>query len=176
MFSKHFGAPIISLFNVTAKRRELGRIVMASGGFDPIHPGHISYLQESKKHGDTLVVVVNGDAFLREKKGKPFQDLVTRCLIVSAISGVDYVVPFEIECDMTVHKALERLRPHVFTNGGDRKDKESIAEWSTCERLGIQIITGVGMEKKWSSSDFLKDWEMHQKKIERMGDASKKSR
>lgn len=153
-----FGAPIISFEEVTALRPKLGKIVVTSGGYDPIHPGHISCILESKKYGDTLVVVVNGDSFLSKKKGKPFQDLATRSAIVSAVRGVDYVVPFEIKGDPTVSKALELIRPQVFTKGGDRSSKNSIPEWETCERLGIQVVTGVGISKQWSSSEFLKDW------------------
>jgi bifunctional ADP-heptose synthase (sugar kinase/adenylyltransferase) len=108
-----------------------------------------------------VVVVVNGDAFLTAKKGRPFQSLETRSLIVSGIQGVDYVIPFEIENDQTVTKALELLKPDVFTKGGDRIDKKTIPEWETCERLGIEIVTGVGHEKKWSSSQFLTEWSNH---------------
>lgn len=150
---------IISFDELDAVRGSCGRIVCTSGGFDPIHPGHASCIIESKKHGDTLVVVVNGDAFLAAKKGKPFQDLNTRCLIVSSIREVDYVVPFEIKDDMTVCEALRRVKPAVFTKGGDRTDYSNIPEWKVCQELGIQIVPQVGLKKLWSSSDFIKDWE-----------------
>ena len=91
-------------------------MVMTSGGFDSIHPGHISCILESAQYGDVLVVVVNGDGFLRAKKGKAFQDLRTRCLIVSALREVDFVVPFEVEDDSTVNTALEVIRPDVYNN------------------------------------------------------------
>ena len=87
---------IISFEEFDKIRDSLGTIVCSSGGYDPIHPGHATNLIESKRYGDTLVVIVNGDAFLRDKKGKPFMDLKTRCQIVSCIRGVDYVIPFEI--------------------------------------------------------------------------------
>jgi D-beta-D-heptose 7-phosphate kinase/D-beta-D-heptose 1-phosphate adenosyltransferase len=151
-----FGAPVVSFEDFQAARPN-GRLVVTSGGFDPIHPGHISLLQESAQFG-IVVAVVNGDGFLRAKKGRPFQDLETRCLIVSAIRHVDYVVPFEIEGDLTVNEALRRLRPDVFTKGGDRVDADTIAEWETCKELGIEIITGVGAGKQWSSSWFLEAW------------------
>jgi D-beta-D-heptose 7-phosphate kinase/D-beta-D-heptose 1-phosphate adenosyltransferase len=154
---KDLGAPIVSFEDFEAARPD-GRIVVTSGGFDPIHPGHISSLQASAQFGDVVAVVVNGDAFLRAKKGRPFQDLRTRSLIVSAIRGVDYVVPFEIEGDLTVREALSRLRPAVFTKGGDRVDAQSIAEWDVCKELGIEVITGVGADKQWSSSWFLDAW------------------
>lgn len=154
---ENFGASIVSFADFQAARPE-GRIVATSGGFDPIHPGHISSLQASAEYGDVVVAIVNGDAFLRAKKGRPFQDLHTRCLIVSAVRGVDYVVPFEIDGDVTVREALRRLRPHVFTKGGDRVNRESIAEWDLCQELGIEVVTGVGAEKQWSSSWFLDAW------------------
>jgi cytidyltransferase-like protein len=154
------GAPILTFEEFEADR-PAGRIVATSGGFDPIHPGHISSIQQSARFGDVVVVIVNGDAFLTAKKGKPFQDLETRCLIVSAVRGVDYVVPFEIEGDTSVREALRRLRPHVFTKGGDRVDHESIPEWDVCRQLGIELVSGVGEDKRWSSSWFLDDWSRH---------------
>ena len=158
-----FGAKIVTFDELDALRPHLGKIVATSGGFDPIHPGHISCILDSKQYGDTLVVIVNGDNFLINKKGKPFQDLATRMLIVSALREVDYVVPFEIKDDPTVIKALEQLRPQVFTKGGDRVDETSIPEWETCKKHDIEVISGVGLDKLWSSSDFLKEWEDHAK-------------
>lgn len=151
-------AEIITFEEFNRIRDGLGTIVCTSGGFDPIHPGHITCIHESKSYGDTVVVVVNGDSFLKNKKGKSFMDLKTRSQIVSYIKGVDYVIPFEIENDSTVSVALEKLKPHVFTKGGDRIDETSIPEWKTCEQNNIKIISGVGHRKDWSSSDFLKEW------------------
>ncbi len=158
-----FGAKIVTFEELAALRPHLGRIVATSGGFDPIHPGHISCILQSRQYGDTVVVIVNGDGFLTRKKGKPFQDLGTRSLIVSALREVDYVVPFEIEDDQTVIMALEQLKPHVFTKGGDRIDETSIPEWETCKKHNIKVISGVGLDKNWSSSTFLSDWEEHAK-------------
>lgn len=157
--SKSWGAPIVSFEEFERLRPKLGKIVATSGGFDPIHPGHISCIIESKKYGDTLVVIVNGDAFLTAKKGRPFQNLETRSLIVSGIRGVDYVVPFEIKNDQTVSKALAALKPNVFTKGGDRVAPEDLPEWQTCQKNNIEVIFGVGEDKQWSSSWFLKDWD-----------------
>lgn len=151
-------AEIVDFAEIDRRRASLGRIVCTSGGYDPIHPGHATCLIESKKHGDTLVAIVNGDAFLRAKKGKPFQDLETRCHIVACVRAVDFVVPFEIEGDPTVREALRRLRPHVFTKGGDRTDPSNIPEWPVCQELSIEVVTGVGLAKEWSSSDFLREW------------------
>lgn len=151
-------ARIVELSELEALRDSLGTLVCTSGGFDPLHPGHASCIVESKKFGDTLVVLVNGDAFLAAKKGRPFQDVLTRCRIVACLRGVDYVVPFEIEGDPTVCEALRRLRPDVFTKGGDRADMESIPEWRVCQEHGIRIEAGVGLAKEWSSSDALAAW------------------
>lgn len=159
--SKTWGAPIITFEEFNKLRPKLGKVVVTSGGYDPIHPGHISCIAESKQYGDTLVVIVNGDAFLTAKKGKPFQNLKTRCEIVSGIINVDYVLPFEIEGDQTVSKALEAIKPDVFTKGGDRIDASTIPEWETCQKLGIEIISGVGEDKLWSSSQFLHEWSQY---------------
>jgi cytidyltransferase-like protein len=158
--SNSWGAKIVSFDQFAKLRPKLGKVVATSGGFDPIHPGHISCIIESKKYGDTLVVIVNGDAFLSAKKGRPFQNLETRSLIVSGIAGVDYVVPFEIKDDLTVCRALEALKPDVFTKGGDR-NQGSLPEAETviCKKHKIKVIFGVGEDKKWSSSWFLKDWD-----------------
>ncbi len=151
-------AKIVTFEEFEALKPSLGKIVCTSGPFDPIHPGHASCMHESKQYGDTLVVIVNGDTMLKNKKGKNFMDLKTRCHIVSYISGVDYVIPFEIENDQTVIEALKKIKPHVFTKGGDRIDEKSIPEWNTCKEHGIEVISGVGLKKDWSSSDFLREW------------------
>ena len=156
------GAEIVAIEEISARRDALGKLVMTSGGFDPIHPGHISCIIESATYGDTLVVVVNGDSFLREKKGRPFQNCETRCLIVSGLRGVDYVVPYDAPGDTTVIGALETIKPHVFTKGGDRVDATTIPEWELCSRLGIEVVTGVGLSKEWSSSWFLENWSRSQ--------------
>lgn len=152
------GARIMELHEFAALRPTLGNIVATSGGFDPIHPGHISCIIESAALGDALVVIVNGDSFLTEKKGKPFQDCGTRCLIVSGIRGVDYVVPFDAPGDPTVSEALAVIRPDVFTKGGDRVDATTIPEWEVCRAIGAKVVTGVGVDKEWSSSWFLENW------------------
>lgn len=157
---RSLGAPVVS-FDDFLKNRPSGKIVVTSGGYDPIHPGHISSIQESARFGDVVVVVVNGDGFLTAKKGRPFQDLETRCAVVSAIRGVDYVIPFEVEGDPTVKEALRRLKPDVFTKGGDRVDHRNIPEWDVCEELNIEVISGVGADKEWSSSEFLDEWGRH---------------
>lgn len=154
-------AKIITFEEFENLRPALGTIVCTSGGYDPVHPGHLSCIVESRKYGDTVVVIVNGDTFLKNKKGKPFMDLKTRAEIMTYVTGIDYIIPFEIEDDQTVIQALKRIRPHVFTKGGDRIDETSIPEWGTCVEHNIKVISGVGYDKLWSSSDFLKSWVDH---------------
>ena len=152
-------ARIVGFEEFDLHRPKLGTIVAVSGGFDPIHPGHISMMQEAKKLGDTLVVIINGDAFLRVKKGKPFMNLETRCHIVSSIRGVDYVVPHEVENDASVSGALEKLRPHIYGKSGQWTQENPPPELVVCNKHGIKIIYDVGAPKQWSSSELLKNWE-----------------
>ncbi len=164
------GSALIRSVYRTAELRDTtcGKIIMTSGGFDCIHPGHMtSFLDikrkfegEMRASSDTpiLIVVVNGDDFLSNKKGRPFIDLKTRCQIVSCCKGVDVVVPFEIEDDATVVKAIRAIKPDIFAKGGDRTDLHNIPEWDICKELGVEIVTGMGEDKFWSSSDFLKKW------------------
>jgi D-beta-D-heptose 7-phosphate kinase/D-beta-D-heptose 1-phosphate adenosyltransferase len=157
-------APIVTLEEfVQVRDSVVGDLVITSGGYDPLHFGHISCIASSKLYGDVLGVVVNGDWFLTAKKGCPFMPLQARCEVISALRGVDYVIAFEIENDSTVVQALEAIRPQVFTKGGDRIDANTIPEWKTCERYGIRIITGVGEPKVHSSSNLLEDW--YQKRL-----------
>jgi cytidyltransferase-like protein len=159
-------APIVTLEEFAQIRDGLrGVVILTSGGFDPLHPGHISCIVDSKRYGDHLVVVVNGDWFLDHKKGRHFMDLKTRSEIVAAIRGVDYVVPFEIENDLTVNVALETIVPDVFTKGGDRIDEKTVPEWNTCAERGIEIVTGVGDSKVHSSSNILEDWYEHRLRL-----------
>jgi cytidyltransferase-like protein len=150
-------AKILTLQEFTTIRETLGKIVCTSGGFDPVHPGHLSCIVESKQYGDTLVVIINGDSFLKNKKGKAFMDLKTRTQIISFIDCIDYIIPFEIEGDSSVNVALEAIRPHVFTKGGD-KNYGNIPEAPIIDKYNIEIIHNVGLPKYWSSSDFLKEW------------------
>jgi len=151
---------VISLEEFNKIRGSLGKIVCASGGFDPLHKGHTSYIIESKKYGDTLVVIVNGDNFLKSKRGKSFMNLSDRATMISCIRGVDYVIPFEIENDLTVNEALKIIRPHIFTKGGDRKSEINIPELNTCKELNIKIEMNVGNYPEIHSTDILHQWEL----------------
>ena len=126
------------------------RTVAISGYFDPIHVGHLEYIIEAKKLGDKLIVIVNNNHQCVLKKGKPFMDENDRVTIVSSIKYVDEVF-LSIDKDKTVCKSLEKIKPTIFANGGDRKNYE-IPESVICNKYNIQIIDGLG-EKIRSSSD-----------------------
>ncbi len=131
-------------------------IVAASGGFDPLHAGHIEYLEKAKALGDRLIVILNRDDFLRKKKGYVFMSFEERCKIIAALGCVDEVVGC-IDDDLTVCKTLEILKPNIFAKGGDRTADE-IPEAETCRRLKIKIIDGLG-EKIQSSSELVRQIE-----------------
>ena len=124
--------------------------IAISGYFDPIHVGHIEYINNSKKLGDWLVVIVNNNNQCALKKGKYFMDEKDRVLIVKNIKAVDEVF-LSIDEDKTVCKSLKKVNPDVFANGGDRKNYE-IPESKVCKENNIQIIDGLG-DKIRSSSD-----------------------
>jgi D-beta-D-heptose 7-phosphate kinase/D-beta-D-heptose 1-phosphate adenosyltransferase len=127
-------------------------IVMVSGGYDPVHVGHIHQFKEAKALGDRLVVVLNSDEWLRKKRGYLFMPYEERKEILESIRYVDEVVPC-IDEDNTVTKTMEKLRPDIFAKGGDRTpDNMPKTEIQTCEKLGIKIVYGVGGEKIQSSS------------------------
>ena len=124
--------------------------IAVSGYFDPIHVGHIEYINNAKKLGDWLVVIVNNNNQCALKKGKYFMDEKDRVLIVKNIKAVDEVF-LSIDEDKTVCKSLKKVNPDVFANGGDRKNYE-IPESKVCKENNIQIVDGLG-DKIRSSSD-----------------------
>lgn len=126
-------------------------VVSASGYFDPLHVGHIEYLELAKKLGDKLIVIINNDVQAKLKKGKSFMNEKDRAKIISSLACVDEVF-ISIDKDKAQCKSLEFLKPNIFTNGGDRNNNE-IPESNICKKLNIQIVDGLG-KKIRSSSDF----------------------
>lgn len=145
----------------TIKTNQIKKVVMISGGFDPIHIGHIRYIQEASKLGDTLIVVINNDNWLQKKKGKEFMSAIERKEIIEAIVGVDKVVISSHKknpTDMSVCTELKKIKPHVFANGGDRF-ADNIPEFQLCNELDIEMVFNVGRGGKVrSSSELLKEY------------------
>ena len=126
------------------------KVIAISGYFDPIHVGHLEYINMAKKLGDKLVVIVNNNYQCELKKGKPFMDEKDRVIIVSNLKNVDEVF-LSVDKDKTVCASLEKIKPDIFANGGDRKNYE-IPESVICKKYDIKIIDGLG-DKIRSSSD-----------------------
>lgn len=129
--------------------------VCVSGYFDPFHVGHLEYLNQSKKIGNKLVVIVNSDHQARLKKGQPFMPAAERCKIISALKCVDRVIE-SIDIDRTVCETLRIMepKPDYFCNGGDQNN-DTIPEVAVCRTRGIELRDGFG-EKIQSSSWLLK--------------------
>lgn len=138
------------------------KIVLITGGFDPLHSGHIAYIQAAKKLGDILVVGVNSDAWLTRKKGAPFMPLSERTAIIRNIVGVDFVIDFD-DSDGSAKRAIWMVRQSypqdqiIFANGGDRTDK-NIPEMDVPDD-NLKFVFGIGgFNKANSSSWILQEW------------------
>lgn len=136
------------------------KIVVVSGGFDPVHSGHILLFNSAKTHGDYLIVGINSDEWLIRKKGKPFMKYSERAAIVNNLKAVDEVMMFD-DSDGSACALLEKVKiryPNhqiVFANGGDRT-KQNIPEMSVTD---VSFIFGIGGENKENSSSWiLNEW------------------
>ena len=138
------------------------KLAIVSGGFDPVHVGHLELFEKAKDMADDLFVIVNDDSFLERKKGKPFMTLEDRIKIVESFKPVTLAVE-SVDEDDSVCKTLEWIRAlykhkykhMMFCNGGDRKNKKVTPEHKRCEQIGIKLVYGLG-EKIQSSSWLLK--------------------
>ena len=126
--------------------------VMVSGGFDPVHVGHIRLILDASKFGD-VIVVANSDQWLYRKKGFVFMTFDQRKEILDSIKGV-VLVDSVNDTDGTVCEAIRRIKPDFFANGGDRK-KTNTPEVDVCNQLGIELLWGVGGNSKSESSSEL---------------------
>ncbi len=133
------------------------KIIAISGGFDPIHIGHVRMIREAAALGDELVVILNNDHWLTKKKGHVFMPQDQRKEILEAIAGVTRVIltTHEPNCtDMSVCDALREIRPQVFANGGDRF-ADNIPEAVLARELGIETLFNIGHGGKVQSSSWL---------------------
>ena len=143
------------------------KVVLVTGGFDPLHSGHIAYFNEAKKLGDKLVVGVNSDAWLARKKGKPFMPFEERIAIIGALDVVDDVTfvmnddKFDDAGGAIFHMLSTNSRDIeiIFANGGDRKEGNVPEEKTFGDHPNVKFVYGVGgNNKKNSSSWILREW------------------
>ena len=126
--------------------------VVVSGGFDPVHIGHVRLILAAAEYGD-VIVVANSDSWLYRKKGFVFMTWEQRREILEALKGV-VRVEWVDDTDETVCEALKRIKPTYFANGGDRKD-DNVPEVAVCNELGIEMLWNMGGGKIESSSDLV---------------------
>jgi cytidyltransferase-like protein len=138
------------------------KIVLVTGGFDPLHSGHIAYFKSAKTLGDMLIVGINSDEWLERKKGQAFMPWNERLCIINNLSMVDEVYTFD-DSDGSAKHLIQQVRSHypdskiIFANGGDRT-KDNIPEMDVKDS-NIEFVFGVGGEnKKNSSSWILQEW------------------
>jgi cytidyltransferase-like protein len=136
------------------------KIVVVSGGFDPLHSGHIKLIKEARLLGDMLIVGINSDEWLTRKKGRAFMPWTERLCILNNLSAVDEVYTFNDD-DGTACHLLQQARAHypdakiIFANGGDRTST-NIPEMTVD---GVEFVFGVGGENKANSSSWiLEEW------------------
>ena len=140
------------------------KIVLITGGFDPLHSGHIAYIKSARELGDSLIIGLNSDEWLRRKKGQEFMPWEERATIIAELNNVVRVINFN-DSDNSAKDAIKKVRalnPYariIFANGGDRT-KENIPEMDLLEEmLDLDFVFGVGGEdKKNSSSRILQEW------------------
>lgn len=143
----------------------LNKVVLVTGGFDPLHLGHIEYFRAARQLGTMLVVGVNSDAWLTRKKGQAFMPIKDRVAIIENLRMVDHCVLFDDDDDSAVEaiRNVKMMYPNsqiIFANGGDRTAK-NIPEMS---ESGVEFVFGVGgKDKKNSSSELLKRWNATQR-------------
>ena len=136
-------------------------IVATSGGFDPLHIGHVRLFEGAKKLGDKLIVILNNDNWLKLKKGFVFMPEEQRKEIIEAIKWVDEVVISEHESntqDISISKMLLKIKPDIFAKGGDRNPNDVPipgSEPEVCEQIGCKIVYNVGHGGKVESSSEL---------------------
>lgn len=149
--------------------------VMVSGGFDPVHVGHIRMIRAAAKYGD-VIVIANSDEWLYRKKGFNFMDFKSRYEILDSIKGVILVDSVD-DSDGTVCEAIERHNPTYFANGGDR-GRTNTPEQDVCNRLGVELLWGIGGDDKVESSSDLvqrsRDFKSPEPRVDPKNNHSKK--
>ena len=131
------------------------KTIVISGGMDPVHVGHVRMIQAAAELGD-VIVVLNSDEWLKRKKGYAFMPFEERKYLLESIKGVSEVSDVD-DSDGTACEALQRLKPDMFGNGGDRTS-DNTPEKEVCLDIGIQMIWNLGGEKVQSSSELVRNF------------------
>ena len=141
------------------------KVVLVTGGFDPLHSGHIALFKQARELGDHLVIGLNSDDWLTRKKGRPFMPFEERVSIVKELACVDEVIGFNDDDDSACKAIGQVLATKgsswrvVFANGGDRTNKTTPEYTTYGNTPDVEFVFGVGGEdKKNSSSWILKEW------------------
>ena len=138
------------------------KIVLVTGGFDPLHPGHIEYFKAAKELGDELHVGLNSDEWLTRKKGRPFMKFTDRAAIIEELKVVDKVISFDDSDDSACGAIYKTMATHskadiIFANGGDRSNTTT-PEYKTYKDMrGVDFAFGVGGDNKINSSSWILD-------------------
>ena len=139
------------------------KVVAVSGGFDPLNGlGHITHIQEARKLGDCLVVILSRDDQLVSKKGRAFYpSYADREAILKELKSVDKII-MNIDKDETCTETLRLVKPNIFAKGGDRApDNMPKSELNVCKEIECEIVYGVGEAKRTSSSQLADNWLRH---------------
>ena len=140
----------------------MNRVVLVTGGFDPLHSGHIAYFKAAKKLGDHLVVGLNSDDWLTRKKGKPFMPFEERAANIKELSVVDKVIGFNDSDDSACQAIFHTLSTHgnikvIFANGGDRTNTTTPEYATYGDMPNVEFAFGVGGTNKMNSSSWILD-------------------
>ena len=145
------------------------KVSLVTGGFDPIHSGHISYFKRAKDLSNYLVVGLNGDPWLKRKKGQYFQCFTERADIVRHLSMVDAVISWDDSDDSAkgaIAKCLEISEKVIFCNGGDRTKTNIPEQKGYDDDPRVEFVYGTGGEDKMNSSSWiLNDYFTRQRKL-----------
>ena len=141
------------------------QVVLVTGGFDPLHSGHIEYFKEAKKLGTKLIVGVNSDDWLTRKKGRPFMPFTERVALIEEMKVVDKVIGFDDSDDSACHAIFHTMSTHgsgtkvIFANGGDRTNTTTPEYKTYSSYPHVDFVFGVGGEHKMNSSSWiLEEW------------------
>ena len=142
----------------------MNKVVLVTGGFDPLHSGHLAYFREAKKLGNKLIVGVNSDEWLTRKKGRPFMSYDERVALIDEMEVVDQVIGVDDSDDSACQAIFYTLSTHgniqlIFANGGDRTNTTTPEYATYGDHPSVNFAFGVGGEdKKNSSSWILDEW------------------